>query len=521
MQFKTNKKLCELIERGNKPIENLAKFLKKSEDDAFSCLEKAYDEAINTEKYNYDGRDLVFSSDFAEIRLTPNTIFGSIYDYYLRFTFKEDEYYGQLIRKKAEFINYKNEYYPADIDSLVVYSDNMNRLNRFIYGYENSSANDNQIKDEIKVAYKKALELGNVETKGYKYTFLTDIITFKGTFLKLSVKPILNDNGEPVWCLNLVSYVSAASDMTNVSVQKPNSPAVALNSALLNFADNDESRWLKDLSEIAIKEPWSFDDDPGDKSILRNYINYIFYRLNTQNKINYYEGGTFASFNTGLFDDCYEDIYMTFRKKADDSKWKYAGICTVGNRALGKMIIGNLPEREEFLNENSSEFYDTNLKIYPDYDHILEERIHRLPVEFLKSACSDFKEALDIISLIESEPSEKRRASLWPVFELLIKNNTLLRKKIKDDFSIAVDMSVKRVRRNRNIAITSYYARNDSLCFLLPLFFNESGKPGAALVAELNRSEKPVYNGHTVLTLRQAYCDARVVNAQENSWLEI
>ena len=55
------------------------------------------------------------------------------------------------------------------------------------------------------------------------------------------------------------------------------------------------------------------------------------------------------------------------------------------------------------------------------------------------------------------------------------------------------------------------------MSLLLPLDFTNSGNPQAALVVQL--AESGVYIGHTILSMKHAYLDARLISSQESSWL--
>lgn len=56
------------------------------------------------------------------------------------------------------------------------------------------------------------------------------------------------------------------------------------------------------------------------------------------------------------------------------------------------------------------------------------------------------------------------------------------------------------------------------MSLMLPLCLEDDGRADAALVVELTRSG--VYQGQTILTLQQAYLDARLVCRPNSEWLQ-
>ncbi len=74
------------------------------------------------------------------------------------------------------------------------------------------------------------------------------------------------------------------------------------------------------LAHTALDERWHFGDDSGvgafEYPILRNYIVYTFYRLQSTNRISVSsrDDEAWAAFNTGLVDALYDPIFALFRR---------------------------------------------------------------------------------------------------------------------------------------------------------------------------------------------------------------
>ena len=83
-----------------------------------------------------------------------------------------------------------------------------------------------------------------------------------------------------------------------------------------------------------------------------------------------------------------------------------------------------------------------------------------------------------------------------------------------DEVQRALDLAVKRARRNYKTAIPHFY--DNKIQFLLPLCITNKIEADVALV--VNRDENS-YVAHTVLTLDQAFNNARLLAKPDREWL--
>ena len=83
--------------------------------------------------------------------------------------------------------------------------------------------------------------------------------------------------------------------------------------------------------------------------------------------------------------------------------------------------------------------------------------------------------------------------------------------------SDAVELARKRVRWNYKTAIPSYYPRANAMSLLLPLCLLDDEHADAALVVQLMPSGN--YQGQTILTMQQAYTNARLICRPDSDWL--
>lgn len=282
------------------------------------------------------------------------------------------------------------------------------------------------------------------------------------------------------------------------------------------------SGFLSELAEKAVHEAWDFADAPvKDYHILIQYIKYTFYRLTKENKVCVSTDGQFAAFNTGLVDKHYDDIYACFvpNDAGVETKWKFLGFCTSASRGLGKQLVNYfnpLPLPPCYFRKNEDLIFDLDKPIHPDFDHIIIDNIRRLPLKFLRDQFSDCAEALEIVQQLETADRYSKRA-LYDMLREIVSENSRLFIRIQNRIKDSIELARKRVRWNYKTAIPSYYPKNDTLSLMLPLCLIDDEIPDVALVVELTQSGN--YQGQTILTIPQAYIDARLLCRLDNDWL--
>lgn len=307
-------------------------------------------------------------------------------------------------------------------------------------------------------------------------------------------------------------------------------------------------RWddlLTQLDEMALQESWDFEEEgaQASKSILRSYLKYTFYRLKQEEKVlqNFDEG--FAAFNTGLVTRTYESIFACFEPNSPQDAavgegvnggdaqgavrrsqyWRFAGFCKVGSRRLGKRLVATfnpLPARAQYFADKDDLLYDCSRELIVDRDHILIDNIDRLPIQFLEEEMRGFDEAEDALERIKQIDPAQQHELLYELYGELrhvLRNEPRLQRRLINRFQDEVDLAVKRVEWNYRTAIPSFYPTHDSVSLLLPIDLTEDSRPDIALVVEL--TESGAYLGQTILTMRMAYNNARLVCRPDSDWL--
>lgn len=334
-----------------------------------------------------------------------------------------------------------------------------------------------------------------------------------GTPVELTLKPSTYEGRQP-WFLNFVD--------TQIRGREPR--GVQPGRRLENFAFlGSWSAFLTELAEKAVPESWDFaGSQRRDYHILIQYIKYTFYRLTRENKVCISDDRQFACFNTGLVDKHYDDIYACFTPNDPgcETEWKFAGFCTAANRTLGKQIVNYfspLPQPPCYFERGEQLFFDVNRQLLTDFDHIIIDNADRLPLQFLSEQFTDCREAADIVSELRTAQDNFRKRELYEQLRQILTDNNRLFVRIQNRIKDSIELARKRVTRNYKTAIPSYYPKRNSMSLMLPLCLTDEEEPDIALVVEQTPSGN--YQGQTILTLGQAYIDARLLCQLNSEWL--
>ena len=332
-----------------------------------------------------------------------------------------------------------------------------------------------------------------------------------GTHVEITLKPSTYE-GRP-WFLSFVDTLS----------RDPAQRAVQPGKRLENFAFlGSWSAFLSELSDKALAENWDFvGSAQKDNHILIQYIKYTFYRLVREDKVCVSSDKQFACFNTGLVDKHYDDIYACFMPNDPDSEteWKFSGFCTAASGALGKQVVNYfspLPQPPVYFNKGEQLFYDVSRQLLTDFDHIIIDNISRLPVQFLCDQFNDCPEARQLAEELRTA-DHRRQYDIYEQLKQIVTDNSRLFIRIQNRLKDSIELAKKRVSRNYKTAIPSYYPKRNTMSLMLPLCLLDEEKPDIALVVEQTASGN--YQGQTILTLSQAYVDARLLCQLNSEWL--
>ncbi|NTU89225.1 MAG: DUF3825 domain-containing protein, partial [Actinobacteria bacterium] len=373
--------------------------------------------------------------------------------------------------------------------------------------------NEKDYKAMLNEDYARAGKEGTIRYSEEKVLFPIRHKRQDGTPIVISIRRSSYATSKLPWYLSYIdSYV------------KPEKPAgkTGLGHELENFAYlGPWQSFLSALAEKALTEPWDF-EGAGRKNydILKSYIRYTFYRLQLEDKVAIDDDNKFAAFNTGLVNEHYDDIYACFEPEQGDYEWRFAEFCTAGSRGMGKRVVRSfnpLPQPPSYFTRKEDLLFDLEKELIVDYEHILIDGIHRLPVDVLEEECRNSKEALGILGKIHATTDFRRKRSLYRDLADLLEEDHRLFNRLRSRLEYAISLAKRQVRWNYKMAIPSYYPRNNSMSLLMPLSLEDESQVDTALVVELLPSGN--YQGQTILTLRQAYLDARLLSRPDSEWL--
>lgn len=374
----------------------------------------------------------------------------------------------------------------------------------------------------LESSYQQAKGSLTLDFSGDKLGFELDILGKNGKPIFVTFKRGIK-KGKHLAPFSLV-YIddnNAPASSLEVNKIKGDNPAQALeNFAFLGKWED----FLFALSAIAAPEDWDFTHaEKKNFYILKKYIQYTFYRIQQEGKVLLSKDERLAAFNTGLVDRHFDEIYACFvPNTAGESPWLFKEFCIAGHSGMGKQLVQKfnpLPQPASYFTHQGDLLFDLGREIHCDYDHILIENIDRFPLGYLKRQFYDHKKAMRLVNDIERANDAAQKEKLYEKIRSLLEADMLLYNRLKNRLDDAVLLSRKEVRWNFHTAIPSYYPSRNTMNFMLPLHLSSDETVDNVLVVELTQAGN--YQGQTILTLDQAYIDARLVCSLKNHWLSL
>lgn len=272
-----------------------------------------------------------------------------------------------------------------------------------------------------------------------------------------------------------------------------------------------------------LPERWGFFE--GDISVFKSYLIQTYARLVYEGKVCVSDKLRLLAFNSGLVTQSYDDIHLCFEKdEGSKSGWSYAGSCVAGESGLGKQILDafhDRPERAQYFSDITDVLFDGSRGIIPDYHHIIADRIGRFPDDYLDQLLQrhpDLAQGLRDARVLQTRNTRESGKAMQQIGSTIWEDSTL-RNKIRNDLDGALRKTSLRAQWNIRTAVPAYYPRRNSTCFLLPLCIDSIDSADLVMVANL--SQAGTYKGETILDMRMAYKNARLVNRLESEWLHM
>lgn len=255
-----------------------------------------------------------------------------------------------------------------------------------------------------------------------------------------------------------------------------------------NYTNQKQS--LIDLKKLAEDENWDYLKKPTKGvPVLFSFINQTCIRIVKQNKVirgkSTKDKTEYAYFNTGLVTPQQDEIFAYFIKNPNYVKlsswglqqpeWNFIEFNT--DQSVYRRYFTEVPEIATYFSEAevADLIFDTRVPVIPDKEHLLKRK-----------------------SRIESE-----------------KIRNLDDDAFIDEIGYAIELARKRIKRNYKTAIPHFY--DNRIQFLLPLCFR-SNKAEAVAALVVNKNEN-IHEAHTILSLDQAYNNARLLAKPDREWL--
>lgn len=291
---------------------------------------------------------------------------------------------------------------------------------------------------------------------------------------------------------------------------------------------------LPELAARALPELWGYGE--GDMSILFSYVVQTFNKLMHEGKVYESANGELAAFNTGLVTSSYDDLYLVFapNEPGRDQRWRYKGVCTAGERGLGKELVSTfaeMPPCAVYMRHIDDIVFDTTKEVFVDYEHIVVDNLDRIPRDFIATQLYDQPEMRELVESITWNPDEPEGENAsqghadgenerkYNQLREFLEDSPKYFNRIVNRMRDAEELARKRARWSFRTGVPSYYPRYDEIQLLLPLCLSEDNVPTMALA--VSRNESGSYQGETILTLRMAYKNARLICRPESEWLSV
>lgn len=239
------------------------------------------------------------------------------------------------------------------------------------------------------------------------------------------------------------------------------------------------------LAKLADPEPWDFSYSKETKhSILKNYLEHTFRKVQTEGKIFFTLDNVWACFNTGLVTVNLESIFALVEQNTrKGSKLKeyppyvLKAFVRESDYQLISKFADRLPDVADFFQKPEDLIFNPQCKVVPQIDHIIADNEDRFPSH---------------MQGLESDEIRRRLIG-------------------------AINEAQRKVRSNYKMAVPQYYEGKIQL--LLPLCLTP-GSPNPDLALVTHKISSNTYTARTCLTLKMAYNNARLIVKPQSSWLK-
>ncbi len=300
-------------------------------------------------------------------------------------------------------------------------------------------------------------------------------------------------------------------------VPKPPSHTILHLSRFAGFSPETLHQKVSDLAAIALRERWYFGPEPPadfPHPILKSYLRYTFIRLQHEQKVLSSTSYKYRAFNTGLLDRLLRPIYALLTQQSNQT-WDL-DFCIPGEGSAGKKLVAKftrLPVAANYLANPEQAFYHLAAGgPEVDWRHVVQDNMERLPSAFIEQYAPAGFTPRDTQTLIGPAFHSYKRE-----FAEALDADSIAYRNIVNRLEEALSRTLLKTQINYKTAVPTYYPKINSIDLLLPICLVDEDIADCAIVARREPSGK--YIGHTILTMRQAYNNARLICQLDEHWL--
>lgn len=263
------------------------------------------------------------------------------------------------------------------------------------------------------------------------------------------------------------------------------------------------------LAQTTLPEVWEFADDKVRFSVLKDYLGATIKRLDSQKGLNLDPDRGQGGFHTGLVDTNYEDLYAYLSKEPQG--WEVRSFCLAGQSFYGKLLtraFESLPPRPLLPSPQDLVYGDARVIPQVDWNHVLIDRVGRIPLEVLRSAGLDVPATEGYLSDVPSVRQARHQ----------LRNDAVAHRRLKALFETAIRQTLSRLYLDYRLAVPLYRLSTGTMSMALPLDLSSGKGVDCALIVE--RLPNGEYLGHTIYPLRWVYRGARALYRPTVAWLD-
>lgn len=242
-----------------------------------------------------------------------------------------------------------------------------------------------------------------------------------------------------------------------------------------------------------------YEDCLSNNCVLRTNLAYKYLRAQAESKL-HERNGYGKVFHTGFFKNHANPIYMIWTMNADGSQThRFVDESCREYREMVRKLGDAVPSQPSFERLD----FNPEMIVEPVFSHIIGERHYRMPQHLFEMLRNNPELPAELIHSTD----EQLAVSFYNYLSQLLLGS--------------IASTIKRIKNGTDKPVSYWHKVTNKMCWLIPLRLGITEKVDLALVLEpstLNNTD--VYSGRTILSLKEAFKSARVVEQVTAEWLK-